>query len=69
MAKGPESIIYQEWLRELRLFNREEARGRPHCFLQIPERSLHRTVLVFFLEEKPGRCAFHSQELGVFQMS
>jgi len=38
--RGLEHRSYKEWLRELGLFNVEEAHKRPYHSLQLPERRL-----------------------------
>ena len=37
LVRGVEHKCYEEQLRELGLFSLEEAQGRPHCILQLPE--------------------------------
>ncbi|PKU32054.1 rna-directed dna polymerase from mobile element jockey-like [Limosa lapponica baueri] len=40
LVRGLENKSYEEMLKELDMFGEEEAEGRPHCPLQLPERRL-----------------------------
>ena len=52
LVRGLEQDSCEEWLSELGMFILEEAQGRPHLSLQLPERGGVRWALGSFLREQ-----------------